>query len=194
MNRQHLIERKTDETDISLRLNLDGGGLAEVDTGVPFFDHMLAQWTKHSGFDLHLKACGDLKVDAHHTLEDCGIALGQALAGCLHNRADIARFGYAYAPLDEALARVVLDISGRPSLQYHARFTQTMVGALEVDLIRECLQGFVNHAGVTLHVDLLRGVNGHHQLEAIFKAFALAAAQATQTIQGRGIPSTKGVL
>lgn len=185
--------RKTAETDIAAELNLDGDGASELDTGLPFFDHMLAQVARHGGLSLRLRAKGDLHIDGHHTVEDCGIVFGIALEKALGDKSGVARFGSAYAPLDESLARAVVDLSGRPSLTYRARLARTEVGGMEADLLREFFQALVNHAKITLHLDLLRGVNAHHQAECIFKAFALALrAAAVKT--GGGAPSTKGVL
>ena len=185
--------RKTAETDISAELNLDGGGASELETGLPFFDHMLAQTARHGGLFLRLQAKGDLHIDGHHTVEDCGIVFGRAFDEALGDKTGIARFGFAFAPLDESLARAVVDISGRPSLSYCAKLSRSEVGGMETELIREFFQAFVNNAKIALHLDLLRGVNAHHQAECMFKAFGLALRSAAK-ITGEGLPSTKGVL
>jgi imidazoleglycerol-phosphate dehydratase len=190
------IERNTAETQITVELNLDGAGRAELATGVPFLDHMLDQLARHGMVDLTVRANGDLHIDAHHTVEDIGITLGQAVKAALGDRKGIVRYGHAYVPLDEALSRVVIDISGRPGLEFHVPFTRAMIGAFDVDLTREFFQGFVNHALVTLHVDNLRGDNAHHQAETVFKAFARALRVAVARDPGAAgtIPSTKGAL
>ncbi|MGI9298708.1 MAG: imidazoleglycerol-phosphate dehydratase HisB [Gammaproteobacteria bacterium] len=191
--RRARMARKTAETEVEAELNLDGNGASELDTGLPFFDHMLAQTARHGGLFLRLRAKGDLHIDGHHTAEDCGIVFGGALEKALGDKSGVARFGSAFAPLDESLARAVVDLSGRPSLSYRARFSRTEVGGMDADLFREFFQSLVNHAKITLHLDLLRGVNAHHQAECIFKAFGLALrAAAAKT--GGGAPSTKGVL
>lgn len=191
--RRAQASRKTAETDITAELSLDGDGTSELATGLPFFDHMLAQTVRHGGLFLRLQAQGDLHIDGHHTVEDCGIVIGQALEKALGDKSGVARFGFAFAPLDESLARAVVDLSGRPSLFYQAKMARTEVGGMEADLFREFFQALVNHAKITLHLDLLRGVNAHHQAECMFKAFGLALrAAATKT--GGGTPSTKGVL
>ena len=187
------VSRRTAETDITLALLLDGEGAADINTGLPFFDHMLAQTARHGGVDLSLRAAGDLQVDGHHTVEDCGLALGRALRQALGDKIGIARFGHAYAPLDESLSRVVVDLSGRPSLTYHVSLAQNTVGGMEADLLREFFQALANSGEVTLHVDLLRGLNAHHQAESLFKAFGLALKMAVMRVGG-GLPSTKGVL
>ena len=187
------ISRKTAETEVTAEISLDGGDFA-AETGLPFFDHMLAQLARHGGFGLRLQAIGDLQIDGHHTTEDCGIALGQALAAALGDKSGIARFGFAYAPLDESLARAVADLSGRPSLFYEARIARAEVGGMDADLFREFFQAFVNHSRITLHLDLIRGVNAHHQVECIFKAFALALKAAVARTGDKTPPSTKGVL
>ena len=187
--------RKTGETRVRVALSLDGDGACDAQSGIPFFDHMLSQVARHGGFDLELSAQGDLEVDAHHTTEDCGIALGQALARALGDKGGVARFGHAYAPLDESLARAVVDLSGRPSLTFDGRISREQVGGMDSDLFREFFQALANHAGATLHLDILRGVNAHHQVEALFKAFGLALRAATRRSEGDGRPpSTKGVL
>lgn len=192
--RRARVSRKTAETEVEAELHLDGDGSSDLDTGLPFFDHMLAQTVRHGGLFLRLRAKGDLRVDAHHTVEDCGIVLGQAAAEALGGKCGIARFGFAFAPLDESLARAVADLSGRPSLSYCAQFSRPEVGGMDADLFREFFQAFVNHAKITLHLDLLRGVNAHHQAECIFKAFGLALRAAAAKTGGGAPPSTKGVL
>ena len=190
------IERNTAETRIAVVLDLDGTGRAELATGVPFLDHMLDQLARHGMVDLAVRATGDLHIDAHHTVEDIGITLGQALRAAVGDKKGIARYGHAYVPLDEALSRVVVDLSGRPGLEFHVPFARAMIGAFDVDLTREFFQGFVNHAQLTLHVDNLRGDNAHHQAETVFKAFAraLRMAVALDPRAGAAIPSTKGAL
>ncbi len=190
------IVRDTLETQISVEINLDGSGNASFDTGVPFLEHMIDQIARHGLIDLNVKATGDNAIDDHHTVEDIGITIGQAVAEAIGDKKGIARYGYAYVPLDEALSRVVLDLSGRPGLEYHVPFTRARVGQFDVDLCREFFQGFVNHAGVTLHIDNLRGVNSHHQAETVFKAFGRALRMAV-TFDARMsgvLPSTKGAL
>ena len=190
------VERNTRETKIAAEVGLDGTGRADLDTGVPFLDHMLDQVARHGMIDLAVKAKGDLEIDAHHTVEDVGIAIGQAVAKALGDKAGLVRYGHAYVPLDEALSRVVIDLSGRPGLEFHVAFTRARIGDFDVDLANEFFQGFVNHALVTLHVDNLRGVNAHHQCETVFKAFgrALRMAVARDARSGGAIPSTKGTL
>ena len=190
------IERNTLETRIRVALNLDGTGIGKLDTGLPFFDHMLEQVARHGMLDLDIEARGDLHVDAHHTVEDTGITFGQALAKALGDRSGIYRYGHAYVPLDEALSRVVLDFSGRPGLFWECNFSRARVGDLDVDLLREFFQGLVNHAAMTLHVDNIRGANSHHQAETLFKAFgrALRMAVAVDPQRRGDIPSTKGSL
>ena len=190
------VVRNTKETQIRVRLNLDGTGAARLATGVPFLDHMLDQVARHALLDLEVEAKGDLHIDAHHTVEDVGITLGQAFARALGDKAGVRRFGHAYVPLDEALSRAVIDLSGRPGLEYHVKFTRGLIGEFDVDLVHEFFQGFVNHAQVTLHVDSLRGDNAHHQCETVFKAFARALRMASE-LDPRGagaVPSTKGML
>ena len=189
-------ERATRETTITVNLNLDGHGQADIATGVPFLDHMLDQVARHGALDLTIKAKGDLHIDAHHTVEDVGITLGQALKQAVGDKAGLARYGFAYVPLDEALSRVVIDLSGRPGLEYHVDFTRPMIGAFDVDLMHEFFQGFVNHALATLHIDNLRGQNAHHQAETVFKAFAraLRMAVAVDPRASGAVPSTKGTL
>ncbi len=190
------VSRKTNETDINVELNLIGTGQANIDTGVPFLDHMLDQIARHGLMDLTIKCDGDTHIDDHHSVEDIGITLGQAFAKAVGDKAGFTRYGHAYVPLDEALSRVVLDLSGRPGLELNVSFTRTMIGTFDVDLIAEFFQGFVNHALITLHIDNLRGANAHHQAETIFKAFGRALRMAI-TIDERQvgvIPSTKGSL
>lgn len=189
------VERNTKETQISVTVNLDGSGKLDVDTGLPFLDHMLDQIARHGLIDMTIKAVGDLQIDAHHTVEDIGITLGQAFDKAL-DRTGIRRYGHAYVPLDEALSRVVIDFSGRPGLDYHVDFVKGTVGAFDVDLFHEFFQGFVNHALVTLHIDNIRGNNAHHQIETVFKAFGRAVRVAVEADprQVGVIPSTKGSL
>lgn len=194
--RQVEVSRDTLETRITVKLDLDGNGTASLSTGVPFLDHMLDQIARHGALDLEVKASGDTHIDDHHTVEDVGITLGQAFARALGEKKGIRRYGHAYVPLDEALSRVVVDFSGRPGLHYFVNFTRARIGSFDVDLAREFFQGFVNHAGVTLHVDNLRGDNAHHQCETIFKAFGRAlrmAAERDERAAGT-VPSTKGAL
>jgi imidazoleglycerol-phosphate dehydratase len=190
------IERNTLETQIQITLDLDGTGRSNLSTGVPFLDHMLDQVARHGLVDLDIRARGDLHIDAHHTVEDIGIALGQALSSALGDKKGIRRYGHAYVPLDEALSRVVVDLSGRPGLSFHVDFTRAAIGTFDVDLFREFFQGFVNHAAVTLHVDNLRGDNAHHQAETVFKAFGRALRMAVEPDpRMTGVtPSTKGSL
>lgn len=194
--RRALIERKTLETQIRVLLNLDGQGRSAFQTGVPFLEHMLDQVARHGLIDLEIEAQGDLQIDAHHTVEDIGITLGQALAQALGDKRGIARYGHAYVPLDESLSRVVIDLSGRPGLVYNLSFVRPQIGGFEVDLVREFFQGLVNHAGMTLHIDNLRGLNAHHQAETVFKAFgrALRMAVALDPRLFDQVPSTKGSL
>jgi len=187
--------RNTNETRIGVKLNLDGSGKSSIATGVPFLDHMLEQVARHGVFDLEVSASGDLQVDAHHTVEDVGIALGQAFAKAIGDKKGVRRYGHAYVPLDEALSRAVVDISGRPGLEYHIEFSRARIGEFDVDLVHEFFQGFVNHAQVTLHVDNLKGTNAHHQAETAFKAFARALRMAVEAdARVKDVPSTKGSL
>ncbi|MFZ5506365.1 MAG: imidazoleglycerol-phosphate dehydratase HisB [Pseudomonadota bacterium] len=194
--RQAEITRNTLETQITVRINLDGTGQGKLDTGVPFFDHMLDQIVRHGLIDLEIIAKGDLHIDAHHTVEDVGITLGQAFAKAVGDKKGLRRYGHAYVPLDEALSRVVVDLSGRPGLEYNIDFTRARIGDFDVDLTREFFQGFVNHALVTLHIDNLRGINAHHQCETVFKAFARALRSASERDERAAgqMPSTKGSL
>lgn len=190
------ITRNTNETQIRVAINLDGTGAQKLNTGVPFLDHMLDQIARHGLIDLDIEAKGDLHIDAHHTVEDVGITLGQAFAKAIGDKKGIRRYGHAYVPLDEALSRVVIDFSGRPGLEFHVPFKRSMIGTFDVDLTHEFFQGFVNHALVSLHIDNLRGENAHHQCETVFKAFGRAlrmAAELDQRAAGT-IPSTKGSL
>jgi imidazoleglycerol-phosphate dehydratase len=190
------LRRDTLETQISVDLDLDGTGKAQLETGIPFLDHMLDQIARHGILDLSIRAEGDLHVDAHHTVEDVGITLGQAFDAALGDRKGIRRYGHAYVPLDEALSRVVIDFSGRPGLEYHLDFPRSRIGEFDVDLFHEFFQGFVNHARSTLHIDCIRGVNAHHIAETAFKAFgrALRMAAETDSRMVGSMPSTKGSL
>jgi imidazoleglycerol-phosphate dehydratase len=194
--RKAVIERNTKETQITVEINLDGTGGGRLNSGVPFLDHMLDQLVRHALVDLVVEAKGDLHIDAHHTVEDIGITLGQAVNQALGDKKGIRRYGHAYVPLDEALSRVVIDLSGRPGLEFHVPFTRAMIGQFDVDLTHEFFQGFANHALVTLHIDNLRGQNAHHQCETVFKAFARALRMALEIDprQGGTLPSTKGAL
>jgi imidazoleglycerol-phosphate dehydratase len=195
-NRKARVERNTLETRIRVCLDLDGCGRSTLETGVPFLDHMLDQVARHGLIDLDIRAEGDLHIDAHHTVEDIGITLGQALAQALGSKQGVRRYGHAYVPLDEALSRVVVDLSGRPGLEFHVEFTRAMIGGFDVDLFHEFFQGLVNHAAMTLHIDNLRGINAHHQAETVFKAFGRALRMAVEPDpRMAGItPSTKGAL
>jgi imidazoleglycerol-phosphate dehydratase len=190
------VERNTLETKIRITINLDGTGKANFETGVPFLDHMLDQIARHGMIDMDVYCDGDLKIDDHHTVEDIGITLGQAFAQAVGNKKGLYRYGHAYVPLDEALSRVVIDFSGRPGLYYEVDFPREMIGSFDVDLFREFFQGFVNYAGVSLHIDSLKGRNAHHIAETVFKAFGRAVRMAlTEDPRMAGImPSTKGVL
>lgn len=196
MARAARVERNTLETRITAAVDLDGSGRALLQTGVPFLEHMLDQVARHGLIDLELRAEGDLHIDAHHTVEDIGITLGQAFAQAVGDKKGIRRYGHAYVPLDEALSRVVIDLSGRPGLAYQVEFTRAAIGSFDVDLFHEFFQGFVNHAAVTLHVDNLRGDNAHHQAETVFKAFGRALRMALEPDPRLGdvVPSTKGSL
>ena len=190
------VIRNTNETQIRVAINLDGTGKQSLNTGVPFLDHMLDQIARHGLIDLDIEAKGDLHIDAHHTVEDVGITLGQAFAKAMGDKKGIRRYGHAYVPLDEALSRVVIDFSGRPGLEFHVPFKRSMIGSFDVDLTHEFFQGFVNHALVSLHIDNLRGDNAHHQCETVFKAFGRALRMAAE-LDARAagtIPSTKGSL
>ena len=190
------VTRNTNETQIRVKLNLDGSGQSSFKTGVPFLDHMMDQIARHGLIDLEVEAKGDLHIDAHHTVEDIGITIGQALVKAIGDKKGIRRYGHAYVPLDEAMSRVVLDFSGRPGLEFHVEFKRGMIGQYDVDLTHEFFQGFVNHALVTLHIDNLRGENAHHQCETVFKAFgrALRMAAEMDPRAAGSIPSTKGSL
>lgn len=195
-NRTSTIERNTLETQITVKIDLDGTGKANFNTGVPFLEHMLDQVARHGLFDLDIQAKGDLHIDAHHTVEDIGITLGQAMSAAIGDKKGIKRYGHAYVPLDEALSRVVIDFSGRPGMEYNADYPRGMIGAFDVDLIHEFFQGFINHANVTLHIDSLKGNNAHHIAETIFKAFGRAMRMALEDdarMSGM-MPSTKGSL
>ena len=190
------VTRNTLETQVSVSLNLDGTGVAKLASGVPFLDHMLDQIARHGLVDLDISAKGDLHIDAHHTVEDIGITLGQAFAQAVGDKKGIRRYGHSYVPLDEALSRVVIDLSGRPGLVFAVEFSRGTIGEFDVDLVSEFFQGFVNHAGVTLHIDNLRGKNAHHQVETLFKAFGRALRMAVEVDSrlGDAMPSTKGSL
>jgi imidazoleglycerol-phosphate dehydratase len=194
--RQVQVNRNTLETQINLSIDLDGTGKAVLDTGVPFLDHMLDQVARHGMIDMEIAAKGDLHIDAHHTVEDIGITLGQAFARALGDKAGLRRYGHAYVPLDEALSRVVVDLSGRPGMKFKVNFVRARIGDFDVDLINEFFQGFVNHALVTLHIENLSGTNAHHQAETVFKAFgrALRMAMETDPCAAGTVPSTKGSL
>ena len=195
-DRKATVKRDTLETKIEVSLNLDGKGKANLEIGVAFLEHMLDQVARHGMFDIDIRAKGDLHIDAHHTVEDVGITLGQAFQKAVGDKKGVRRYGHAYVPLDEALSRVVIDFSGRPGMEYHANYPRAMIGEFDVDLLKEFFQGFVNHANVTLHIDNLRGSNAHHIAETIFKAFGRAlrvAVEADPRMQDV-IPSTKGSL
>ena len=190
------VDRKTNETDITVELELYGTGKSDINTGVPFLDHMLDQIARHGLVDLTIKCDGDTDIDDHHSVEDVGITLGQAFAKAIGDKKGMTRYGFSYVPLDEALSRVVIDLSGRPGLELNVKFTRAMIGKFDVDLIGEFFQGFVNHCLATVHIDNIRGVNAHHQAETIFKAFgrALRMAASPDSRQPGVIPSTKGSL
>ena len=190
------ISRDTLETKIRVKIDLDGSGKSQLNTGIGFFDHMLDQIARHGSFDLEVEAVGDLHIDGHHTVEDVGITIGQAFARAVGDKKGLTRYGHAYVPLDEALSRVVVDLSGRPGLEFEVPFTAGMIGALDTQLVYEFFQGFVNHAGVSLHIANLKGRNAHHQCETVFKAFgrALRMAVTPDPRQAGVIPSTKGAL
>lgn len=194
--RKAQVTRNTAETKIDVSVALDGTGTARLASGVPFLDHMLDQIARHGLIDLDIRAEGDLHIDAHHTVEDIGITLGQAFAKAVGDKKGVRRYGHAYVPLDEALSRVVIDLSGRPGLEFHVPFTRARIGEFDVDLAREFFQGFVNHAAVTVHIDNLRGVNAHHQCETVFKAFGRALRMAVEPDPRAAgtVPSTKGTL
>ena len=194
--RKSEVTRNTKETQIRVAVDLDGTGASRMTTGLPFLEHMLEQVSRHGLLDIEIDAKGDLHIDAHHTVEDIGITLGQAFAKAVGDKSGVRRYGHAYVPLDEALSRVVVDLSGRPGMEYNVKYTRALIGEFDVDLMREFFQGFVNHAQVTLHVDNLRGDNAHHQCETIFKAFGRAlrmACEADPRASGV-VPSTKGSL
>ncbi len=195
MNRNATVKRKTRETDIELSLGLDGTGRAEIDSSIPFLDHMLEQVARHGLVDLRVSARGDREIDDHHTVEDIGICFGEALHDALGDKAGIHRYGHAFVPLDEALSRVVLDLSGRPGLEYHVVFPRERVGGFDVDLFREFFQAIANHGKLTLHIDALRGDNNHHMIETVFKAFGRALRMAVEPDpREKNVPSTKGAL
>ncbi len=190
------VTRNTSETQIQVVLNLDGTGKAQLNSGVPYLDHMLDQIARHGMVDLAVTAKGDTHIDDHHTVEDVGITLGQAIAKAVGDKKGITRYGHSYVPLDETLSRVVIDFSGRPGLEFHVPFTRARVGDFDVDLTIEFFRGFVNHAGVTLHIDNIRGINAHHQIETVFKAFGRALRMALELDPRASgvVPSTKGSL
>ena len=194
--RQAQVTRNTLETQISVKLNLDGSGKSKLATGIGFFDHMLDQVARHGMIDMEIEAKGDLHIDAHHTVEDVGITFGQAFAKALGDKKGVRRYGHAYVPLDEALSRVVVDLSGRPGLEYAVNYARGLVGEFDIDLVHEFFQGFANHALVTLHIDNFKGRNAHHQAETIFKAFgrALRMASEMDPRAAGALPSTKGSL
>ncbi|MDR2877781.1 MAG: imidazoleglycerol-phosphate dehydratase HisB [Chromatiales bacterium] len=194
--RKATVERMTKETEIRIAVNLDGKGQSSLNTSVPFLDHMLEQIARHGMIDLDIRAKGDVHIDDHHTVEDVGIVLGQAVARALGSKEGVRRYGHAYVPLDEALARVVIDLSGRPGLEYHVNFPRERIGSMDVDLFQEFFRAFCNHAQATVHIDSLRGINAHHIAETVFKAFGRALRAAVEIDpRGQGImPSTKGSL
>ncbi|MFK8068286.1 MAG: imidazoleglycerol-phosphate dehydratase HisB [Gammaproteobacteria bacterium] len=196
IERKASINRDTNETQIKININLDGTGISKLDSGIPFLDHMLDQIARHGVMDIDIKAKGDLEIDAHHTVEDIGITLGQAFTKALDDKKGIRRYGHAYVPLDEALSRVVIDCSGRPGLEYHVKFPRAKIGNFDTELFYEFFQGFVNHSLITLHIDNIRGRNAHHIVETIFKAFGRALRMSVEPdprMQGT-LPSTKGKL
>jgi len=194
-NRKATIARTTKETDIKLILNLDGHGVSSINTSIPFLDHMLEQVARHGLVDLTVEAKGDREIDDHHTVEDIGICFGEALHDALADKTGICRYGHAYVPLDEALSRVVLDLSGRPGMEYHIPFPKERVGDFDVDLFKEFFQAIVNHGKITLHIDAIRGANNHHMIETVFKAFGRALRMSVEHDERvSGIPSTKGAL
>lgn len=194
--RKARVERNTLETQISVEINLDGTGVSRFDTGVPFLEHMMDQIARHGLFDLDIRAKGDLQIDTHHTVEDVGITLGQAFKQAIGDKKGVRRYGHAYVPLDEALSRVVIDLSGRPGLSMNVDYTRAVVGGFDVDLFEEFFRGFINHAMVTVHIDNLRGKNTHHQIETVFKAFGRALRMAVEydARMADVTPSTKGSL
>jgi len=196
IGRTATISRNTNETQITVTVNLDGSGESSFQTGLPFLDHMMDQIARHGLIDITIEATGDLEIDAHHMVEDIGITLGQAAREAAGSKIGIRRYGHAYVPLDEALSRVVVDLSGRPGLDYHVEFPRASVGGFDVDLFREFFQGFINHAKITMHIDTLRGRNAHHIIETVFKAFgrALRMALEPDTRMAGTMPSTKGSL
>jgi imidazoleglycerol-phosphate dehydratase len=195
IDRTASIKRNTKETDICLSLNLDGHGTADLNTGIPFLDHMVEQIARHGLIDLSIDAKGDLEIDAHHTVEDIGICFGEALRDAIGDKAGIVRYGHAYVPLDEAMSRVVLDLSGRPGLEYHVDFPKETVGGFDIELFKEFFQAVSNHGRITLHIDAIRGDSNHHIIETVFKAFGRALRMAVESDPRQsGIPSTKGAL
>ncbi len=195
IDRTASIKRNTKETDICLSLNLDGHGTVDLNTGIPFLDHMLEQIARHGLIDLSIDAKGDLEIDAHHTVEDIGICFGEALRDAIGDKAGIMRYGHAYVPLDEAMSRVVLDLSGRPGLEYHVDFPKETVGGFDIELFKEFFQAVSNHGRITLHIDAIRGDSNHHIIETVFKAFGRALRMAVESDPRQsGIPSTKGAL
>ncbi len=195
MSRSASIERNTKETQIKLSINLDGTGKSELNTPIPFLNHMLEQISRHGLIDMSIDAKGDIDIDDHHTVEDIGICLGEVLREAIGDKKGIVRYGHAYVPLDEALSRVVLDLSGRPDLEYHVNFPKAMIGSFDVDLFKEFFQAVVNHSRMSLHIDNLRGINNHHIAETVFKAFGRALRMAVENDpRQQGIPSTKGSL
>ena len=196
IKREARVDRQTGETQVDVSVNIDGSGKSELVTGLPFLEHMLDQISRHGLIDLVISAKGDLEIDAHHTVEDIGITMGQAFAKALGDRRGITRYGHAYVPLDESLSRVVIDFSGRPELVYNVSFKRSHVGDFDVDLFKEFFQGFVNHAAVSLHIDNLRGANAHHVIETVFKAFGRALRMAVEMDARMAgcVPSSKGVV